>query len=157
MFWSQPKPCAKSIGCAPLTPASVTLFRWTTPIYGSVYILAGAPVQPGTGETTRRKAGSAMRFQLEDVAAVRDAVAPQWREHVERIAVELGALRERLGSEEGRVRDDVGGTHAVSLAAWRDAPAGTRLVASFSYEHDGSPARVYLHDVLGRIVLEQAR
>jgi len=93
-----------------------------------------------------------MLFHLEDAGAARDAAAPQWRAHLERIAVELGALRERLGGEEGLVRDDVGGTHRFSLAAWRDAPAATRLVASFSYEERGKPGRVYLHDVLARIV-----
>jgi hypothetical protein len=95
-----------------------------------------------------------MRFHLEDMAAVRDSAPPRWREHLERIAVELGVLRERLGSDEGRVQDDVGGTHAVSLAAWRDAPADTRLVASFSYEPLDAPgcSRVYVHDVLARIV-----
>lgn len=97
-----------------------------------------------------------MRFHLEDVDAARSAVEPRWREHLDRIAVDLDALRGQLGGEEGLVVDDLGETHRLSLAAWRGAPPGTRLVASFSYEHGGSPSRVYLHDVVARIARREA-
>jgi hypothetical protein len=93
-----------------------------------------------------------MRFHLEELGSARAAVEPQWRGHLDRIAVELDALRQALGGEEGLVRDDLGEAHRLSLAPWRDAPPGTRLVASCSYEHDVGPSRVYLHDVLARIV-----
>lgn len=96
-----------------------------------------------------------MRFRLEDADALAAVVEPQWREHIERIAVALGTLRERLGGDEGYVVDDLGGAHPISLAHWREAPAETRLVASFSYQQPDVPkgmrATVYVHDVLARI------
>src|SRR5690349_1611131 len=33
MFWSQPKPCANSMGCVP-RPETLTLLRWTTFTWG---------------------------------------------------------------------------------------------------------------------------
>ena len=99
---------------------------------------------------------TAMRFHLEDAGALGEQVAPHWREHLDRIAIEVGALRERLGGEEGLVRDDLGGVHRLSLAPWHGAPGSTRVVASFSYQQPGAPAgtrgRVYVHDVLARLV-----
>src|SRR5687767_13906550 len=63
MFWSQPKPCAKSIGCVP-RPETFTWLRWRTDMRGPKIVTPPSGEPEGPAAVSANSIGVRPRFAL---------------------------------------------------------------------------------------------